>query len=79
MRQRMMASTMAAIAPAKADPIATSAGQVASVLMPECAERAYKGIPLAKTPVGDLRWRPPQPAVPWSGTLWRTGSAPYAR
>ena len=28
---------------------------------------AYKGIPYAKPPIGDLRWRPPAPAAAWEG------------
>ncbi len=29
--------------------------------------RAFKGIPFAAPPIGDLRWREPQPAKNWSG------------
>ncbi len=29
----------------------------------------YRGIPFGAPPVGDLRWRPPQPAAKWPGVL----------
>ncbi|WP_431200382.1 carboxylesterase family protein [Mucilaginibacter sp. P25] len=30
---------------------------------------SFKGIPFAQPPVGDLRWKEPQPAKNWEGTL----------
>ena len=36
----------------------------------------FKGIPFAAPPVGDLRWRAPQPVEPWEGVLQTTEYAP---
>ena len=38
--------------------------------------RIFRGIPFAAPPVGDLRWREPQPVVPWSGVRQATEFAP---
>ena len=35
---------------------------------------AFVGIPFAAPPIGELRWKPPAPVVPWSGV--REASAP---
>src|SRR3546814_8091340 len=29
--------------------------------------RAFKGLPYARPPVGDARWKPPAPSAPWQG------------
>ena len=50
-----------------AGPVTTAEGLVAGTAgaMPEV--RVFKGIPFAAPPVGDLRWRAPQPVAKWDG------------
>jgi para-nitrobenzyl esterase len=48
-------------------PVKTADGLVAGVRATGSSVIAYEGIPYAAPPVGTLRWRPPQPAVAWSG------------
>src|SRR6476659_2652231 len=46
--------------------------------------RAFTGVPFAAPPVGEWRWKPPQPVVAWSGvrkadaTGARCQQTPYA-
>jgi para-nitrobenzyl esterase len=42
-------------------------GIVEGIAAPQAGVRAFLGIPFAAPPVGDLRWRAPQPVTPWEG------------
>jgi para-nitrobenzyl esterase len=54
-------------APASAQMTATQVQQGALSGVRENAVEAFLGIPFAAPPVGDLRWKPPQPAAAWQG------------
>ncbi|WP_335976766.1 carboxylesterase/lipase family protein [Streptomyces sp. CA2R106] len=43
---------------------------------PRVPVAAFRGIPFAAPPVGDLRWRPPRPAEPWDGERRATDFGP---
>jgi para-nitrobenzyl esterase len=45
------------------------AGVLQGVSEADSRVTAFKGIPYAKPPTGDLRWRPPVPAPAWDGVL----------
>jgi len=49
------------------DPVTTKTGKVAGTKLAS-GVKAYLGIPFAKPPTGDLRWKPPQP-LSWEG-VW---------
>ena len=57
---------------AKADdlcskPVTTKTGQVSGMNDKDSKTCAWLGIPYAAPPVGDNRWKAPQPVEPWSG------------
>lgn len=50
-----------------ADQVQTKSGMVEGTASTDSKIRIYKGIPFAAPPVGQLRWKPPQPVTPWQG------------
>lgn len=44
-------------------------GQVQGVPADKAGVYVYRGIPYAAAPLGDLRWKEPQPVTPWQGVL----------
>jgi para-nitrobenzyl esterase len=66
--QRSTPSTAEASAKAvNAKPVLTESGLVRGYYNERSGITIYKGIPFAAAPVGDLRWKAPQPAVHWKG------------
>jgi para-nitrobenzyl esterase len=52
-----------------AGPVPTLDGSVSGTTSSDGEVKIYRGIPFAAAPVGDLRWKAPQPAKPWKGVL----------
>lgn len=53
-------------------------GDLTGVLTEDGAVEVYAGIPYAKPPVGDLRWKEPESAGPWEGVLAADHFAPMS-
>lgn len=49
------------------DTISVTGGLIKGTLTDSSQVMVFKGIPYAAAPVGDLRWKAPQPVVPWEG------------
>lgn len=62
----LLAAGLSAFA-AISQPVKATGGQVSGVAGRDPSITAFKGIPFAAPPVGNLRWRAPQPVAPWPG------------
>ena len=71
------AATTIAQKPIQLRPVQIDSGKLLGVLTPDQKVIAYKGIPYAAPPVGDLRWRPPQPVSRWKHILFARDFGPH--
>ena len=64
---RTAVSTLLAFAvPAAAQIVPVTGGSIRGKTLEDASE-IFRGIPFAAPPVENLRWKPPQPVIPWKG------------
>ena len=62
--------------PQKTEVVHVEQGDLTGVVAEDGEIEIYAGIPYAKPPVGDLRWKEPEPAEAWEGVLEADHFAP---
>src|SRR6202008_2787031 len=63
----VLAGVAASRSPLPAPRVTIDTGTLEGVVDSASNVLVFRGIPYAASPVGDLRWRPPQPAAHWQG------------
>ena len=63
----LAAITLQSTAQKNLDIVKTNAGLVSGITNTDNSVHIFKGIPFAAPPVGELRWKAPQPVVAWEG------------
>src|SRR5690606_18663373 len=71
-RPAMTVLALAMVATGAGAQVRTTSGLVEGATTADGAVLVFKGLPFAAPPVGDLRWRPPQPVAPWTGVRQAT-------
>ncbi|MFI5097397.1 MAG: carboxylesterase/lipase family protein [Candidatus Acidiferrales bacterium] len=63
----LLMGVICAGAASPADEVTVENGKLQGVTNEDHSVRMFKGIPFAAPPVGELRWKAPQPALSWNG------------
>ncbi|HWT02702.1 MAG TPA: carboxylesterase family protein [Pyrinomonadaceae bacterium] len=71
-----LAGDVSAVDPSKGERVKTAGGVVEGSADSGTGIRTFKGVPFAAPPVGDLRWKPPQPVSKWKGVRQATQFGP---
>jgi para-nitrobenzyl esterase len=62
----LLAGVLAAVA-ADTNQVTVDSGKLQGITNCDQTVRIFRGVPFAAAPVGDLRWKGPQPAASWTG------------
>jgi para-nitrobenzyl esterase len=75
-RAHAMAATLLCWATAAVAQVHTESGAVEGTAAAVPGVRAFRGLPYAAPPVGELRWKAPQPVAPWKDVRQATAFGP---